>query len=58
MASRFLVVDDEHDIEILIKQKFTSKIKSREIEFTFARNGNEALEKISGEVEFDLCSRI
>ena len=41
-----LVVDDETDLEILIKQKFRKEIRNKEYEFLFAINGGEALEKI------------
>ncbi|NQU32150.1 MAG: response regulator [Bacteroidetes bacterium] len=44
--AKILVVDDETDLEILIKQKFRQKIRENEYEFTFAVNGNEALKKI------------
>jgi len=52
--SRILVVDDEPDLEHLVLQKFRKKISSNEYEFNFAKDGAEALKKItSGEV-FDL----
>ena len=43
MAVRILVVDDEPDLESLIRQKFRKKIRSNEFEFFFAQNGAEAL---------------
>lgn len=45
--SKILVVDDEVDLEMLIKQKFRQKIREHKYEFVFATNGNEALEKMS-----------
>jgi len=42
-----LVVDDEPDVEHLILQKFRKKIASNEYEFSFARNGEEALVKLT-----------
>ena len=39
-----LVVDDEHDVEILFKQQFRREIRSGELELTFAFSGNEALQ--------------
>lgn len=39
-------VDDEPDMELLIRQKFRKKIKSGEYEFVFAENGLEALTKL------------
>ena len=41
---KILVVDDEVDVETLIMQKFRRKIHKKEWEFTFSRNGEEALE--------------
>ncbi len=43
---RILVVDDEPDLELLIRQKFRSDIRKGLLEFDFAGNGMEALEKI------------
>lgn len=44
VTSKILVVDDEPALEALIRQKFRRQIKNREMEFTFANNGVEALE--------------
>ena len=44
---KFLVVDDEKDVEILFKQKFRKEIRSGDIEFEFAFSGREALEFLS-----------
>jgi class 3 adenylate cyclase/FixJ family two-component response regulator len=44
--AKILVVDDEVDLETLIKQKFRQKIREREYEFVFAINGADALEKL------------
>ena len=41
-----LVVDDEADLEILIKQKFRKQIRQKEYSFLFAGNGVEALSLI------------
>ncbi len=41
---RILVVDDEPDLELLIKQKFRKDIRDRNFEFIFASNGIEALQ--------------
>lgn len=40
---KFLVVDDEKDVEILFRQKFRKEIRRGELEFTFAFSGREAL---------------
>ncbi|MEZ5067572.1 MAG: response regulator [Bacteroidia bacterium] len=54
MASRILVVDDEADLELLIRQRFRSRIKSEELEFEFAHNGQEALNKLKDDATIDL----
>src|SRR4051794_6132146 len=54
MAFKILVVDDEPDVELLIKQKFRRKIRDGEMEFEFARNGEEALDKIQADSGIDI----
>ena len=44
---RLLVVDDEEDLELLIRQKFRRRIRQSEFEFVFAHHGKEALEKLT-----------
>lgn len=44
ITSKILVVDDEPALEALIRQKFRRQIKNKEMEFTFASNGFEALD--------------
>lgn len=44
---RLLVVDDEEDLELLIRQKFRRRIRKGEFDFVFARNGQEALERLA-----------
>jgi adenylate cyclase len=44
--AKILVVDDEADLEILIKQKFRKQIRDGQYEFLFAGNGKEALTKL------------
>lgn len=46
MNSKILVVDDEPDLGVLIKQKFRKEIRAKEYEFLFAVNGKDALEKL------------
>lgn len=41
-----MVVDDEEDLELLVRQKFRRRIRKGELEFLFAHNGKEALEKL------------
>ncbi|MCX6290192.1 MAG: response regulator [Bacteroidetes bacterium] len=53
--ARILVVDDEPDLELLIRQRFRHKIRSNEISFDFAGNGMEALDKLNAAGDdFDL----
>lgn len=52
--AKILVVDDEADLEILIKQKFRKQIREKEYEFLFAENGVAALEKLQTEPEVDI----
>ncbi len=47
--ARILVVDDEPDLELLIRQRFRHKIKNNEVVFDFANNGLQALEKLKAE---------
>ena len=44
--TKFLVVDDETDLETLIRQKFRQKIREQQYQFVFAINGKDALEKM------------
>lgn len=44
--AKILVVDDEPDLEILIRQKFRKKIREGEYDFVFANNGRHALEQL------------
>lgn len=54
MSSKILVVDDEPDFESLIIRNFRKKIKQKELEFIFARDGVEALEILSDEPSIDI----
>lgn len=54
MAFRILIVDDEPDVELLIKQRFRRKIREGEFEFEFARNGEEALAKLHSDHAIDI----
>jgi CheY-like chemotaxis protein len=40
---KFLVVDDEKDVEMLFRQKFRKEIRKGELELVFAFSGQEAL---------------
>lgn len=52
--AKILVVDDEADLETLIKQKFRKKIRGGEYQFYFANNGKMALEKLVAEPGIDI----
>ncbi len=53
MAS-ILVVDDELDLEALIKQKFRREIREGLYDFSFAHNGQEALDELAQHREVDI----
>jgi adenylate cyclase len=44
--TKILVVDDEQDLEILIRQKFRRQIRDNKYEFIFALDGHDAMEKL------------
>jgi phosphoserine phosphatase RsbU/P len=46
MSVKILVVDDEPDLELIIRQKFRSQIRDKSYEFTFAQNGVQALSRL------------
>lgn len=52
--TNILVVDDEKDLESLIRQKFRKKIREGSYEFLFAGNGKEALDILVRHPEVDL----
>jgi class 3 adenylate cyclase/AmiR/NasT family two-component response regulator len=54
MITKILVVDDEEDLKILIKQRFRQKIRQNEYEFVFAENGRHALEQLLKHTDIDL----
>lgn len=54
MLAKILVVDDEPDLELLLRQKFRKEIRQKKIEFIFAHNGLEALEKLQAQPDIDI----
>jgi diguanylate cyclase (GGDEF)-like protein len=44
MAPKILVVDDEMELERLIRQRFRKQIQAQELDFLFATDGNAALD--------------
>lgn len=51
---RLLVVDDEEDVELLIRQRFRRQIREGEMSFVFAHNGNEALQALAEDPEIEI----
>lgn len=54
MSVKILVVDDEPDLQSLIKQKYRKKIRTSEYDFSFAADGQEALNKIADNKDYDM----
>lgn len=54
MTTKILVVDDETDLQSLIKQKFRKEIREQKYDFVFAFDGEEALDMIREHPEIDL----
>ena len=54
MKAKILVVDDETDLELLIKQKFRRQIREKQYEFVFAHDGVEALEMLAQQPDIDM----
>lgn len=54
MNAKIMVVDDEPDLETLIKQKFRRQIREKTYEFSFANNGVEALRLLHESPDIDM----
>jgi PAS domain S-box-containing protein len=54
MPDKILVVDDESDLETLLRQKFRKKIRQHQLELIFAHNGIEALKKLEDHPDIDV----
>jgi len=54
MKAKILVVDDETDLELLIKQKFRRQIREKQYEFVFAHDGVDALNTLSQQPDVDM----
>jgi serine/threonine protein kinase/class 3 adenylate cyclase len=52
--AKILVVDDEPDVELLIKQRFRQQIKKSVYEFVFASDGLNALEQLRKHNDVDV----
>ena len=53
MTAKILVVDDEPDVEDLVRQRFRRQIREGSIAFGFARDGEEALAFLAENPDFD-----
>ncbi len=49
-----MAVDDEPDLEVLIRQKYRRLIREGKLEFEFAENGQDALDKLQGRDDIDI----
>jgi diguanylate cyclase (GGDEF)-like protein len=54
MTAKILVIDDEPLLEYVILQLFRHQISTQQLEFDFAINGTQALEKLQADGSFDL----
>jgi adenylate cyclase len=54
VRARILVVDDEPDLESLVRQRFRRQVRDGELEFLFARDGEEALGVLAADGPVDL----
>ncbi len=54
IPAKILVVDDESDLEILFRQMFRREIRKSEMSFAFVHNGQQALDKLALENDFDM----
>jgi DNA-binding NtrC family response regulator len=54
MALKVLIVDDEADLEILIRERFRRQIKDGKLDFVFAANGHEALAKLKEDAALEI----
>ena len=54
MTYQILVVDDEPDMQSLIRQKLRRQIRDKEFEFFFSHNGEHALQTLAEQPGIDL----
>lgn len=52
--AKILVVDDEVELERLIRQRFRKQIKAKELDFLFATDGKEALDCLKADSQVDI----
>jgi len=54
MSHKILIVDDEADLELLVRQKFRNRIKEGDLVFEFVENGQKALDRLGTEPDIEL----
>ncbi len=54
MTAKILIVDDEQDLQELVRRKFRREIRRGEFIFSFAGDGVEALEQVRADPEIEL----
>src|SRR5574342_1011508 len=54
MPAKILVVDDEPDLQLMISKKFRKQVRDNELQFTYAKSGVEALQKLREDGEMDV----
>ncbi len=54
LPAKILVVDDEVELERLIRQRFRKKIQAKELDFLFATDGKEALDRLQADSQVDM----
>jgi sigma-B regulation protein RsbU (phosphoserine phosphatase) len=54
MPAKILIVDDEPDLELLLRQRFRRHLRDLTYDFRFTRNGEEALAALRAEPDIDL----
>ncbi|MDX1425862.1 MAG: adenylate/guanylate cyclase domain-containing protein [Kiloniellales bacterium] len=54
MMTKILAVDDEPDLEILLRQKFRRQIREGQFDFAFAHDGMEAVERLEADPQTDV----
>src|SRR5689334_5429361 len=54
MPLKVLIVDDEPDLALLVRQRFRKQIKEGELDFVFATHGEEALECLKRDPFLDI----
>jgi len=54
MTSKIMIVDDENDLEQLVRQKFRRQIREKEYEFIFAENGKMALDLLEKHPDIEI----